>query len=72
MEAKDKAFELVKNYVNIINPDSLKGMPVSENDEMMAKKCAKIAIELTISELNKLPSKDLQYWSEVEKEIKFL
>lgn len=75
MTPKDKAFELVKGYVNLINPDSLNGMPVTKDDEILAKKCALVAVNEIIDYIGRI-NKEHQgilndtNWSKVRDEIK--
>jgi len=72
MTPKEKAFELVKKYVNTLYPDSLKGMPVIEEIERQAKQCALIAVEEIIDFITggepDWTGKTI-FWQEVKNEI---
>ena len=66
MKAKEEAKRLVDRF------DEIMPIAPSEDVELIAKQCALICVREVITELNKLPSKDLSdlhYWTNVENEI---
>ena len=78
MEAKLKAKELLdkmSSQTYSYQPYAGAHYSVDEIGWEAGKKCALIMVKGIITELNKLPSKDLsdlQYWSEVEHELSLL
>lgn len=60
MEPKEKAKELMREYVNL--------HPYSDTIEV--RKCALIAVNLVLNSLKK--NKDSKYWQEVYEEIIYL
>lgn len=74
MTPKEKAFYVIKKYVNILYPDSLNGMPVSKCTEETAKQCALIAVDEILNLFKTYPKESLpvKYWQEVKQEIQKL
>ncbi len=70
MTAKEKAIELHDKYYRIFESLGLDDLP-----NKYAKEHAAICIKEVVTELNKLPSKDmsdLQFWGEVDYELSLL
>ena len=70
MTAKEKAIELHDKYYRIFERLGLDELP-----NKYAKEHAFICIKEVVTELNKLPSKDmsdLQFWGEVDYELSLL
>jgi geranylgeranyl pyrophosphate synthase len=69
MEAKEKAKDLQEQFAQIQREFK------QANYYGQAKKSAQLCVKNILTELNKLPSKDLsdlQYWTEVEYELSLL
>jgi predicted nucleotidyltransferase component of viral defense system len=73
MIASEKAKQLVNKFYYVDNP--IADNTVRAMDYIDAVKCAEICAKEVLTELNKLPSKDLsdlQYWGEIECELSLL
>lgn len=77
MTPKEKAEQLVKNYISITETFEFNGVVTTNiRDYNLAKKCALIAVDEIIEAIEwheyETPNKEIIYWYNVKKEIEKL